>query len=74
MSSYGSYGAPPLPPYMENNQDFSESVQDTCYHLIKLYCERSHSLEKALAPSTYTPFQLDYRQRYGQSMPMSCEW
>ena len=66
----GPYSAPPLPPYIEDatlspEQDPADPyvIRDTCYHLLKLYCERSHRLERTLAPSTSTPNPLDYRLR-----------
>ena len=38
-------------------------TRDTCYHLLKLYCKRSHRLERLLSPSTSTALQLDFRLR-----------
>ena len=64
------YAPPPLPPYLESlpsppDMDSGMGVFDTCYHLLRLYCSRDHSLELTLGPSASTPFQLDYRLRYG---------
>ncbi|XP_038055472.1 nuclear pore complex protein Nup98-Nup96-like isoform X2 [Patiria miniata] len=36
-------------------------VRDMCFHLVKLYADRSHRLERVLAPTTHTANQLDYR-------------
>ncbi|XP_048584697.1 nuclear pore complex protein Nup98-Nup96 isoform X1 [Nematostella vectensis] len=70
-TSYGKYGKPPHPPYREIDEDSESeeeeesgggvSIRDTCYHLLKLFCKRSHRLERTLAPASYTPHQLDYR-------------
>ncbi|XP_041359202.1 nuclear pore complex protein Nup98-Nup96-like [Gigantopelta aegis] len=64
----GKYCKPPLPPYMENeggclldDEDDEHAVLDTCYHLLKLYSERGHRLERLLNPTTSTFNQLDYR-------------
>lgn len=73
-SGGGKYGAPPHPPFMEkleeNDDDEEEEgdenqlvTRDTCYHLLKLYCKRSHRLERLLSPSTFTAYQLDFSLR-----------
>ncbi|XP_022108489.1 nuclear pore complex protein Nup98-Nup96-like isoform X2 [Acanthaster planci] len=36
-------------------------VLDMCFHLVKLYTDRSHRLERVLAPTTHTGYHLDYR-------------
>ena len=71
--SWGKYAAAPLPPYLEDNIDFEINmkkpgvdkdkyiVYDTCYHLLKLYSDRSYPLERLLAPTTSTPDHLDMR-------------
>lgn len=65
----GKYGAPPQPPFMEEHEEYEEEdevdenrfvTRDTCYHLLKLYCKRSHRLERLLSPSTSTAHQLDF--------------
>ena len=38
-----------------------DTLQDVCYHLLRLYCDRSHSLSSLLNPATITPDPLDYR-------------
>ena len=70
-SSYGIYGAPPRPPFMEEKDEDEDEdeenkflTRDTCYHLLKLYCKRSHRLERLLSPSTSTAHQLDFSLRY----------
>lgn len=66
------YSLPPYPPYidpfsmdqeMQDNSNENENVYDTCYHLLKLYCDRSYRLDKLLMPETYTTDHLDYRLR-----------
>ena len=68
------YSLPPFPPYIDPfdlNEEMldgskgneSENVYDTCYHLLKLYCDRSYRLDKLLMPETYTTDHLDYRLR-----------
>ena len=69
----GKYGAPPQPPFMEEHEEYEEEedevdenrfvTRDTCYHLLKLYCKRSHRLERLLSPSTSTAHQLDFSLR-----------
>ena len=72
-SSYGIYGTPPRPPFMEEKDEDEDEdedeenkflTRDTCYHLLKLYCKRSHRLERLLSPSTSTAHQLDFSLRY----------
>ena len=43
------------PTEMEGSQP-----KDICYHLLKLYSERSHRLERTLCPNTHTSNPLDY--------------
>lgn len=66
-SSHGRYGASPHPPYVEEDEEDEDEnkfiTRDTCYHLLKLYCKRSHRLERLLSPSTSTALQLDFRLR-----------
>ena len=63
--SRGPYAAEPVPPYLEESGEvFSGSkIQDVCYHLLRLYADRSHDLHLLLDPSTATPNSLDYRLR-----------
>ncbi|KFM59064.1 Nuclear pore complex protein Nup98-Nup96, partial [Stegodyphus mimosarum] len=64
---HGKYSMPPYPPYIDIKDltkdivDDSEMVYDTCYHLLKLYCDRSHRLDQLLMPETYSEDHLDYR-------------
>ena len=75
-TSAGVYAAEPRPSYSENEDEFdleseseenventSKACRDTCFHLIKLYCKRSHRLESTLAPASYTRYQLDVSLR-----------
>ncbi|XP_069129368.1 nuclear pore complex protein Nup98-Nup96-like isoform X2 [Argopecten irradians] len=68
VTTYGRYCNPPLPPYLEQTTDLSTmgtdenlEIQDTCYHLLKLYSQRSHNLQPLLNPSSSTSSHLDYR-------------
>ncbi|XP_041462451.1 nuclear pore complex protein Nup98-Nup96-like isoform X3 [Lytechinus variegatus] len=36
-------------------------VWDMCYHLLKLYCDKTHRMHNVLAPTAHSPYQLDYR-------------
>ncbi|XP_048244213.1 nuclear pore complex protein Nup98-Nup96-like isoform X2 [Haliotis rufescens] len=71
-TSFGKYSNSPLPPYLEDDDSYEEEeeamderddhvVRDTCYHLLKLYCQKGHRLERILNPTTSTANQLDYR-------------
>jgi nuclear pore complex protein Nup98-Nup96 len=73
-TSTGIYAAEPSPSYLAGTQaiwperDAEEETEqkpcrDTCYHLIKLFCKRSHRLENTLAPASYTRYQLDVSLR-----------
>ena len=72
-SSNGRYGAPPQPPFVEEDEEDEDDdgenrflTRDTCYHLLKLYCKRSHRLERLLSPATSTAHQLDFSLRYSR--------
>ncbi|XP_052089696.1 nuclear pore complex protein Nup98-Nup96-like isoform X6 [Mytilus californianus] len=67
-SSCGIYCNPPLPPYSEGvldcpieEEDEGHMLRDTCYHVLKLYCQKSHRLNRLLNPTSSTENQLDYR-------------
>lgn len=84
-TSTGIYAAEPSPPYlarmqeMRNEEDTEEeetqpkACRDTCYHLIKLFCKRSHRLESTLAPASYTNYQLDVSLRYVKLISPICD-
>ncbi|PIO24649.1 hypothetical protein AB205_0076280 [Aquarana catesbeiana] len=62
---YASY---PLPSYLENadlameSETFPPSMQrDVCFHLLKLYSDRSYDLRQLLDPRSITSDPLDYR-------------
>ncbi|KAF8794857.1 Nuclear pore complex protein Nup98-Nup96 like protein [Argiope bruennichi] len=62
----GKYAFPPYPLYMEeleNSEKLEEFdvVFDTCYHILKLYCDRSYRFDLLLMPETYSTAHLDYR-------------
>jgi nuclear pore complex protein Nup98-Nup96 len=42
----------------------SSSLYDTCYHLIKLYCNSSHPIEHIISPLNHSGNQLDFRLRF----------
>uniref|UniRef100_A0A1B6CZW3 Nuclear pore complex protein Nup98-Nup96 n=2 Tax=Clastoptera arizonana TaxID=38151 RepID=A0A1B6CZW3_9HEMI len=46
---------------MEWEATSGKPVYDICYHLLKLYSNRTHSLEPLLNPAAYSPDSLDYR-------------
>ncbi|XP_022250007.1 nuclear pore complex protein Nup98-Nup96-like isoform X2 [Limulus polyphemus] len=69
-SNNEKYAKPPFPPYIENNisqlwdimkPEETYQLYDTCYHLLKLYCDRSHRLDQLLSPTTSVSSHLDYR-------------
>lgn len=70
----GRYAQPPYPPYIEKSDllsdllmtsdetmEESEPLYDTCFYLLKLYCDRSQRLDKLLMPGASTPSPLDHR-------------
>ena len=70
----GIYAAEPSPSYLADTQEIrpeedteeeteQKACRDTCYHLIKLFCKRSHRLDITLAPASYTRYQLDVSLR-----------
>ena len=63
-----SYAAPPIPLYMEDcaaaGAGDSDTIKDTCYHLIKLYCNSGYSLSELLSSASNTADPLDYHVRY----------
>lgn len=59
-----SYAAPPLPLYMEDSPGTGDrDTKDTCYHLIKLYCNSGYSLNQLLSSASNTADPLDYHIR-----------
>ncbi len=68
--------AEPLPPYLEdsvtsdlkNNQP--THLYDTCFHLIKLYCNDKHSIADTVSPLSHNPNQLDYRLSWHLTMAL----
>ena len=63
------YAQAPLPAYIEEDEERREvkrewGVRSVCYHLLKLYCDRTHQLNSLLDPKTHTVNALDYRLRY----------
>lgn len=78
-TAYGKYATPPWPNYIEADpsllatsfsgedgmaDESSNNTYDICYHLIKLFCRRTHRLDRLLNPKTHTPNCLDYSLRY----------
>jgi len=55
------YGVRPYPLYMKADDCQDDTLQDICYHLLHIYCERSHRFETSLSPLTCGPYPLDYR-------------
>lgn len=61
-----AYSAEPRPEYFTDDYETEmngKNVYDLCFHLLKLYCTGSHSLEVLLNPMTHTADPLDYRLR-----------
>jgi nuclear pore complex protein Nup98-Nup96 len=58
-AQFGVYSAPPKPVYAEQSEDCD--VFDIKFHLMKLYANRTHPLERIVAPVTHTPDHLDQR-------------
>lgn len=65
-SVQSAYASRPLPNYLEKLaiDDVADGVQDVCYHLIKLYCDRTHPLHILLNTSAITDNPLDYSLRF----------
>ncbi len=64
----GKYCGRPVPAYLELVGGAAEEEEeegggplDIKYHLLRLYADRSHSLESLLSPASHTPDQLDTR-------------
>ncbi|KAI8592738.1 nuclear protein 96-domain-containing protein [Geranomyces variabilis] len=56
--------APPIPAYLSDGKkghDSNVPYKDICFHLLKLYTDRSHLLETALHPLNVSANELDYR-------------
>ena len=73
-SSQSAYASRPLPHYLEKfgaGSDIADGVQDVCYHLIKLYCDRTHPLHVLLSTSAITDNPLDYSLR---SVDLCAAW
>ncbi|XP_015283799.1 PREDICTED: nuclear pore complex protein Nup98-Nup96 isoform X2 [Gekko japonicus] len=66
-SASDKYACSPLPPYLEGSGcvveegDPQHSVQDVCFHLLKLYSDRCYDLHQLLDPRSITANPLDYR-------------
>lgn len=58
-----AYAVAPEPEYRQHHGDdfHAEKSRDIKYHLLKLYSDRSHSMESILTPTTYTPDHLDHQ-------------
>ena len=50
----------------QNNKkkQIQKEIYDTCFHLIKLYCDENYSLADAVSPLAHNSNQLDFRLRY----------
>ncbi|XP_054829364.1 nuclear pore complex protein Nup98-Nup96 isoform X2 [Eublepharis macularius] len=66
-SACDKYACSPLPPYLEGSGHVAEegdsqhSLQDVCFHLLKLYSDRCYDLHELLDPRSITADPLDYR-------------
>jgi len=65
-----AYASCPLPHYLEQLaiDDAADGVQDVCYHLIKLYCDRTHPLHVLLSTTAITDNPLDYSLRFKRQL------
>ncbi|XP_067943917.1 nuclear pore complex protein Nup98-Nup96-like isoform X3 [Watersipora subatra] len=59
-----AYAVPPRPLYMEEAGEDDSQSKDTCYHLLKLYCNSSYSLNQLLLSASYTSDPLDYHMSW----------
>uniref|UniRef100_A0A0K2U919 Nuclear pore complex protein Nup98-Nup96 n=1 Tax=Lepeophtheirus salmonis TaxID=72036 RepID=A0A0K2U919_LEPSM len=57
-TEFGVYASAPFPQYSGVDDG---SAYDIAYHLLRLYCDRSHSLESLLSPITHSKDPLDFR-------------
>jgi nuclear pore complex protein Nup98-Nup96 len=59
------YCRKPYPPYIEDKTVSSliktKEFFDTCYHLIKLFCDKTHPLAEIISPQCHTSNMLDLR-------------
>jgi len=61
LSQFGAYASPPLPEYFQDRES-TDQVYDIRYHLLKLYSDRGHPLEKLVTPTTHgSGNHLDHR-------------
>jgi len=61
-----AYASRPLPHYLEKLgiDNVADGIQDVCYHVIKLYCDRTHPLHVLLSTAAITDNPLDYSLRF----------
>ena len=52
---------PSLSLSLDDEENTINTTYDVKYHLLKLYCDRSHALEHILTTATHTPDYLDHR-------------
>ncbi len=52
------------PNLAQTPQNSHQVLFDTCYHLIKLYCDNNHPIEGIIAPLNHSSNQLDFRLRF----------
>ncbi|NXB27054.1 NUP98 protein, partial [Rhagologus leucostigma] len=62
------YACCPLPPYLEDSgcvieedDNAGRPLRDVCFHLLKLYSDRSYELDQLLDPRSVTSDPLDFR-------------
>lgn len=54
----------------EDAKKIIESQLDTCFHLIKLFCDSTHSIEDTVSPQSHTSNQLDFRLSWHLAMAL----
>ena len=55
-----TFCAKPLPWYLAKESDSTSTLQDMSFHLVSLFCDRTHSLNSLFNPLTWTANELDY--------------
>lgn len=63
----------PMPSYVEESVSISKNVSDlydTCFHLIKLYCNSEYPIEKIVHPLNHGSNRLDFRLSWHLTMAL----
>ncbi|CAF0852273.1 unnamed protein product [Brachionus calyciflorus] len=63
----------PVPTYVEDTITDTKNpinLLDTCYHLIKLYCNNTYPIQDIISPLNHGPNQLDFRLSWHLTMSL----